>query len=67
MAGTFALNTAQNAGLVQVLVATEDGLFDYVAQKSGTTVAVPAAQNRKLAALRTIKNPATGNPWLTES
>ena len=68
MAGTFSLNTASHATLSQVLVMTDDGLFDYLAQKSGSTVTVnTATQPRKAATLRAIKNPANGQPWLNEA
>lgn len=67
MANNFGLNTAQHPGLNQVLLATEDGLFDYKAQQSASKVVVSAAEARKLAAARTLKNPANGLPYLTES
>lgn len=66
MANTFALNTAQHPNLKQVLIATPEGVFDFLAQKAGSTVVVPVAERNKLAQLRDFKHP-NGNPYLVES
>lgn len=65
MAGTFALNTTDHPSLTQVLAWTPTGLFDYKAQQAAGKVVVATASTQ--AALRLLKNPATGRPFLSET
>lgn len=65
MANLLGLNTASHPTLVQVLVNTDYGLFDYQAQKSGATVNVAARPVAFKDAVKNIK--INGQPLVVES
>lgn len=65
MANVLSLNTTDHPNLVQVLVNTPTGLFDFKGQQvSGSvTIAAPAAKSVILA----VKNPTTGKSYIKET
>jgi hypothetical protein len=68
MANIMSLNTANYAGINQVLVNTQGGLYDHLGQKVGATVTLTAAaaDQVKKAELLSLK-PNGANPLLTEA
>ena len=65
MADLIGLNTAQSPTLVQLLVATPYGLFDYQAQKSGVNVSVAAKPAAYKAYIKSLRH--NGNPVVVET
>jgi hypothetical protein len=65
MANVISLNKTDHPTLTQLLVNTPTGLFDFIAQQSGGTVTV--TDPAKKAAIKAIKHPVTGLPFITET
>jgi hypothetical protein len=65
VANIISLNTTDHPALVQFLMHTPKGLFDFAAQKSGTSVTIsdPVIKSAILA----MKHPTTGKPFLKET
>lgn len=65
MPNLLGLNTAQHPTLVQLLVNTPFGLFDYQAQKSGSTVNVAAKPTAFKEYVKSLRH--NGQPLVVET
>lgn len=65
VANLISLDTTANPGLTQVLLWTSTGLFDFKAQQAAGSVTVTNTQAKN--AIKALKHPVTGLPYVKES